>query len=99
MKLVRDNIPDIIRESGRTCRCYIVETKEQHFAFLKEKMQEEMQEFLDNPCLEEAADMLEVIKALVSIEGLDFTDVIEKAANKANDRGGFTAGVILTQVS
>ena len=44
-KLVRDHIPDIIKLSGKQCKYFKVNSKDQHMSFLKEKMVEELEEF------------------------------------------------------
>jgi len=65
---------------------------------LKEKIYEEAQEFIENPCFEEAADMLEVVKAFCWINDLPFDDVISTARRKKATRGGFCRGIILQKV-
>ena len=65
---------------------------------LKLKIIEETNEFIENPCLEEAADMLEVLKAFFDINDFDFNVVDNTASEKAKERGGFTEGIILEKV-
>ena len=62
MKLVRDKIPQIIEESGRSCE-YHVASHDEYKTRLYEKMREELDEFIEAPCEEEAADMYEVLQA------------------------------------
>jgi predicted house-cleaning noncanonical NTP pyrophosphatase (MazG superfamily) len=66
--------------------------------FLKAKMLEETQEFFENPCYEEAADMLEVIKAFCYLNDLEFESVLSAAQNKQETHGGFEGGVVLEDV-
>ena len=98
MKLVRDEIPRIITDSGRVCTWRKVATYQEHMEGLKAKIIEEAQEFLEDPCEEEAADMLEVLFAFAHLNGIDFEDVLEVAREKAEERGGFYKGIILQEV-
>jgi predicted house-cleaning noncanonical NTP pyrophosphatase (MazG superfamily) len=66
--------------------------------FLKLKILEETCEFIENPCLEEAADMLEVVKAFINLNGFDLDAVMKVSQDKSDQRGGFKAGVILEEV-
>ena len=98
MKLVRDMIPEIIEGDGSWCLTRKVHGPDEHMVFLKAKMEEETSEFIENPCYEEAADMLEVLKAFCHLNGLDWNIVEGAAFDKALARGGFTAGIILQRV-
>lgn len=98
MKLVRDYIPQIIHEDNRDCQWYKIETKDQHVAFLKEKMAEELDEFIADPCEDEAADMFEVFLALLKINDISFEDVVDASYVKKLERGGFEEGIVLTKV-
>ena len=98
MKLVRDYIPEIIEEDGRTCYWRKVNNHAEHLQRLKLKIIEEADEFIENPCCEEAADMFEVLKTFIDISGLKFDDVLIAAENKATKRGGFKEGIILEKV-
>jgi predicted house-cleaning noncanonical NTP pyrophosphatase (MazG superfamily) len=98
MKLVRDRIPDIINEQGKTCSWYWVEDNEQHRHFLKLKMLEEVDEFIDNPSYEEAADVFEVFRSFCMLHGLDIDNVSTVATKKRQERGGFMGGIVLEHV-
>ena len=99
MKLVRDNIPELIREDGGCCSIRVVHGVDEHMVWLKEKIIEEAQEFIENPSYEEAADMLEVIKTFCYLGDLDFEAVINVARNKQETHGGFYNGIILEEIS
>ena len=94
MKLVRDNIPKIINDSGRECKYHKADEAE-HIRRLWDKMQEELTEFMLEPSCEEAADMLEVVRGLCHIHGIDFMDALDAANNKHARRGGFDGGIVL----
>ena len=98
MKLVRDETPRIITDSGRVCTWRKVATLEEHMECLRAKILEEADEFIENPCEEEAADMLEVLFAFTYLNGIDFEDVLEVAREKAEERGGFFNGIILQEI-
>ena len=55
MKLVRDGIPQIIEDDWRTCKWRRVMGEGEHIAKLAAKMREEVGEFIESPCYEEAA--------------------------------------------
>ena len=98
MKLVRDHIPDIIEEDGKWCLARVVQDIDEHMIMLREKIMEEAQEFIENPSYEEAADMLEVVKAFCYLNDLGFEEVINTAQNKQEERGGFYRGIILESI-
>ena len=93
-KLVRDNIPDIIRENGDTCKTKTVTGEELRTA-LREKLCEEVAEFLADESLEELADILEVIHALSVDLGASPDRLDEICAEKYIERGGFEKGIML----
>lgn len=97
-KLVRDYIPDIIEETGSYCKVSYVDNHEEHVKRLKSKMLEEVQEFVEDPSYSEAADVIEVIKALCHLNGLEWEDALLAADEKRKMSGGFFNGVILESV-
>jgi predicted house-cleaning noncanonical NTP pyrophosphatase (MazG superfamily) len=72
-KLVRDKIPEIIKNSNRIPECKILDEDEEYTQYLIRKLQEEVQEFMENPCVEELADIKEVVDSLSRIR--KFQDV------------------------
>jgi len=98
MKLVRDHIPEIIEEDGKWCLTRKVHGSDEHMVMLKEKIAEEAQEFIENPSYEEAADMVEVIKAFCHLNNLEWDAVLDRADNKQETHGGFYNGIILQRV-
>lgn len=97
MKLVRDYIPEIISLSGRSCEYFRITSDDQHMAFLKEKMIEELEEFMSDPCEEEAADMLEVLLSMLKLKGINFSDVEDHAFTKKLEKGSFGEGLVLVR--
>ena len=95
MKLVRDKIPKIILESGSKPDIGFINSRQEYLLWLKAKMDEESQEFLQDPCLEEAADIYEVFLSMIRLMNINLEDVIEKAQDKREIRGSFREGVLL----
>ena len=93
-KLVRDKIPEIIHESGDVAITHVA-GEEEYKEMLIKKLQEEVEEFTEDHSLEEAADVLEVLRSICSNEGLDITKLEEVRKKKANKRGGFDKKIIL----
>ena len=79
-KLVRDKIPEIIETSGKSHSIRFVHGREAD-KFLIRKMIEEVSEFEETPCVEEAADIYEVFLAFLDNWNLDISDV-KNAANE-----------------
>jgi predicted house-cleaning noncanonical NTP pyrophosphatase (MazG superfamily) len=98
MKLVRDKIPDIIKEDGKHCKYHVANDSE-YKARLYEKMREELDEFVDTPCEEEAADMYEVLCAIFSIHDLNMWNIVNAASEKKLKRGAFSHRIVLEAVS
>ncbi|MFA5186107.1 MAG: nucleoside triphosphate pyrophosphohydrolase [Patescibacteria group bacterium] len=93
-KLVRDRIPEIIKGKGETPVTHVAEEVEYKAALLK-KLQEEVDEFRQQPSAEEAADILEVIHAICDELGIDKTSIEPIRIKKAEERGAFKSRIIL----
>lgn len=99
-KLVRDLIPDLIRESGRLAEVRYLSGGELASA-LAAKLQEEAHEAAvavhsREALVEELADLTEVMSALMALHGIDQREVAEAAQQKASRRGRFETGAWLT---
>ena len=97
MKLVRDKIPDIIKENGKECK-YHVAGYDEYKARLYEKMREELDEFINTPCYEEAADIYEVFSSICAIHDMNMVQVEVAAIDKRSKRGGFQNRIVLEKV-
>ena len=98
MKLVRDKIPQLIRGEGRWCLTRTVCDDTEHTSLLREKIMEETDEFIGEPSYEEAADMLEVLRAFCAMHNLDWSRVVLAANKKQYTHGGFFRGIVLQEV-
>ena len=96
-KLVRDLIPQIIVDSGRTPVCSTLSESEYQQELAK-KLVEEAQEFAAGPCMEELADLLEVFEAICHSYGYDTNAINSIKASKKTARGGFEDRIYLKHV-
>jgi predicted house-cleaning noncanonical NTP pyrophosphatase (MazG superfamily) len=93
-KLVRDNVPKIMREAGATPHCRYARSDEM-FKLLLNKAHEELDELQDEPTLEELADVAEVVTSLCNFLGFTVDALETERKRKAGVRGGFSAGIVL----
>lgn len=97
-KLVRDNIPQIIENDGKKPITRTLNDEEYKIE-LERKLLEEYQEVLSaknkEQRIEEIADMLEVLSALIHIENKDLASVISVMDKKRESRGGFSKKIFL----
>ena len=96
-KLVRDRIPEIIKADGKTCVCETLSDGD-YIALLDQKLNEELAEYQESKSLEELADLLEVMQAVVKARGWTLEDLEQVRADKAAKRGGFENKVLLKKV-
>jgi len=90
-KLVRDKIPDIIKADGGDPQVVILDAEE-YTTSLRSKLLEEVEELLsasDENRVEEVADVVEVLHAMVQHYGLDWDAVEAEGLRKRHERGGF----------
>ena len=96
-KLVRDRIPEIITEAGKDFSvCQLRGDRLKDYAM--KKLQEEVQEFIENPCAEEAADIMEIFHFVCNRIGIKDSEVMAATHTKRITRGGFEMGYILEWV-
>ncbi|ATA60327.1 nucleoside triphosphate pyrophosphohydrolase [Geobacillus sp. FSL K6-0789] len=100
-KLVRDCIPTIIEQAGKTFTTRILDDEE-YRKELQKKAFEELEEYVqaetDEAALEELADVLEIIHALAECHGASIEQVEQIRAKKAEKRGGFREKIFLIEV-
>ena len=86
-KLVRDNVPDIIREQGGTpVQC------------LENKLREEVGEFLEERTLDELGDIIEVLEELAHLQGWTDWEIRHARSEKAQRNGIFRERIFLEKV-
>lgn len=96
-KLVRDRIPEMIEAAGKRCTTRVLADAE-YLAALDAKLTEELAEYQADKSMEELADLLEVIMAVVQARGHDFSEVERIRRDKADKRGGFLQRIWLEDV-
>lgn len=87
-KLVRDRIPQIIRETGGV-PVIRVANDDEYRRLLRDKLLEEVEEFLSTDDPGELADVLEVLFALASDLGMAPDRLEAVRSEKKSERGGF----------
>lgn len=96
-KLVRDRIPEIIKSQGKTCEIEILDD-EAYLKALEDKLLEEVNEYRENPSIEELADISTVLRGIADARGYDWTDVVRRLFDKDRDRGTFSHKILLKWV-
>ena len=96
-KLVRDRIPEIIETDGKTCITEIL-SDTQYLEMLDTKLNEELAEYQESKSLEELADLLEVMQAVVEARGWSWEQLEQVRQEKAAQRGGFARKILLKEV-
>ncbi|PLR92044.1 nucleoside triphosphate pyrophosphohydrolase [Bacillus sp. T33-2] len=100
-KLVRDRIPEVIENTGKTFSTRILSNSE-YITELNKKAFEELEEFVSTETVEDAveelADLLEIIHAFAEYHGVSIEQVEEVRKTKAEKRGGFKEKIFLIEV-
>ena len=87
-KLVRDKIPEIIKNDGKTPIIEIL-SNEDYLKELDKKLNEEVAEYQADKSIEEMADVLEVLFAICEARGYSVGELIQVRESKREKRGGF----------
>lgn len=95
-KLVRDKIPEIIKNNGEIPITHIA-SNDEYWIKLKEKLKEEVDEFLEGDNEEELSDILEVIDAIYDFKKIDRKESEKIRKSKKEKKGGFKDKIILDE--
>lgn len=93
-KLVRDKIPDLMREAGVEPQIRRANQNER-IRLLILKLHEEVEELELTPCIEECVDVFEVVATIAEELGVSRDELFAAALKKATARGQFRMGYIL----
>ena len=96
-KLVRDKIPDIIENAGKTLVTHIL-SDDEYLSELDRKLNEECAEYQADKSIEELADMLDVMYAITKARGWSVSELEAVRREKAEKRGGFGKKIYLEYV-
>lgn len=96
-KLIRDKIPEIITAGGKTA---VLETldEESFKKYLNAKLDEELKEYHESGSVEELADLVEVIYALLDSKGVSREEFEKIRHTKVDERGAFEKRLLLKEV-
>ena len=93
-KLIRDKIKDKIISKGENPQTHVASETE-YWEKLREKLNEEVKEFLESENEEELADILEVVNSICDFKGIDKKKLLEIKRKKKEENGGFKERIIL----
>ena len=96
-KLIRDKIPEIIKADGKECFIRSLD-QEEYYKTLQEKLQEELNEYYQSDKMEELADILEIIHAILDFKNMDYQELEKIRIEKQKARGGFKKRLFLMKV-
>ena len=94
-KLVRDKILKILKKLGIGHSHHIAIDDDEYLKKLYEKLDEEIQEFKDEPTVAELADIMEVVEAIGKFHHISLKDIMAIKKVKKNTRGSFDNRIIL----
>ena len=90
-KLIRDLIPNIIQQAEGVCNYAEVKNDEFYYALLRDKLIEEVNEYLATGDILELVDVITVIKYIADVAKVDLKELYEE---KLKTNGGFEKRLI-----
>ena len=96
-KLVRDNIPDIIKQTGDKPDFVILDSPD-YYNELKKKLTEEVSEFIDSDEIMELCDVVEVISAILDYKNIGDEEFEKMRSDKNKANGKFEKRIFLNGV-
>ena len=93
-KLVRDKIPsEINAKPGRKCSYFIMHD-EDYDKSLDDKLTEELNEYKEDHSIEELADLMEVVTAIMKFRKISIDALKSTMDKKRAKKGGFNDNII-----
>ena len=96
-KLVRDLVPQLIEDDGDEAIIRVLD-QDEYYEALREKLQEEVTEYLESEDPDELADIVEVVRTLVNFHSMSFADLELTRQKKLTDHGGFEERLFLEEI-
>jgi predicted house-cleaning noncanonical NTP pyrophosphatase (MazG superfamily) len=93
-KLVRDKVPELLEAKGVKAKFHEADSEEFETELL-EKLREEVLEFKNAKSIEQLADLLHVVDAVIAEKGWDEATVSQVKAQRMQEKGGFDKRLIL----
>lgn len=97
-KLVRDKILEAINKKGDRKANYRILNDKEYIEELDKKLFEEAHEFVEEHSVEELADLMEVIGAIMKIKNISLEDVQKEREIKNYKKGKFENRIFLIDV-
>lgn len=97
-KLIRDKIPEIVEANGSKAIVEVLD-KDDYYKYLNIKLGEELNEYLEDGSIEELADLVEVIYALLDCKGVTHDEFEKIRIAKVEERGAFKKRLLLKKVA
>jgi len=96
-KLIRDKIPEIIKQTGK--KPVVEKLEDDHYLhMLNTKLSEELTEYQDSNNIEELADLVEVIYAILEFKRVSLEEFEKLRQDKVLSRGAFKERLLLKEV-
>lgn len=96
-KLIRDKIPEIIEAKGSKAIVEVLDD-DSYRKYLNIKLGEELKEYLEDGRVEELADLVEVVYALLDSKGVSREGFEKIRVGKVEKRGAFKLKLLLKEV-
>jgi predicted house-cleaning noncanonical NTP pyrophosphatase (MazG superfamily) len=96
-KAIRDNIPEIIKKSGKSSNAKSL-SNSKFLEELEKKLSEELQEYQNSKSIEELADLIEVIHRISELRGTSVEELEKIRLAKAKKNGIFEKNLFLIDI-
>ena len=96
-KLIRDKIPEVVESTGSKAIIEVLDDAN-YKKYLDIKLGEELKEYLEDDNVEELADLVEVVYALLDCKGMSLEEFEIIRAAKVEKRGAFKKKLLLKEV-
>lgn len=95
-KLIRDKMPELMAAKGERFTTHVADDAE-YWRMLKEKLRQEVNEFIVRDDFGELASAQELIHAICGAKGMTFDELEAIRRRKAEAKGGYGKRIILDE--